>query len=69
MRTERDAELHHALAGLSPDARAALLLAAEGFAGQEIAASIGRTEAATRTLMCRSRAQLRLVLEAAEGGS
>ncbi len=69
LRTERDAALHHALADLSPDARAALLLAAEGFAGHEIAASIGRTEAATRTLMCRSRAQLRLVLEAAEGGS
>jgi len=69
LRTERDAELHEALADLSVDARAALLLAAEGFAGHEIAASIGRSEAATRTLMCRSRAQLRLVLERAEGAS
>jgi RNA polymerase sigma-70 factor (ECF subfamily) len=69
LRTERDAELHRALAGLAPDARAALLLAAQGFDGHEIAASIGRTEGATRTLLCRSRAHLRLVLEAAEGGS
>jgi RNA polymerase sigma factor (sigma-70 family) len=67
LRTERDAELHQALANLPADARAALLLAAQGFDGQEIAASIGRTEGATRTLMSRSRAQLRLVLEAGEG--
>ena len=69
LRTERDAELHGALASLPVDARAALLLAAHGFTGHEIAASIGRTEGATRTLMTRSRAQLRLVLEAAEGQS
>ena len=69
LRTERDAELYGALAGLPAEARAALLLAAQGFAGHEIAASIGRTEGATRTLMSRSRAQLRLVLEAAEGES
>lgn len=64
---ERDSELHAALIGLEPDARAALLLAAQGFNGHEIAASIRRTESATRTLLCRSRVQLRLVLEAAEG--
>jgi len=67
LRTERESELHTALARLAPDARAALLLAAQGFSGQEVAASIGRTEGATRTLLCRSRVQLRLVLEAAEG--
>jgi RNA polymerase sigma-70 factor, ECF subfamily len=67
LRVERDSELHTALATLPPDARAALLLAAQGFSGQEIAESIGRTEGATRTLLCRSRVQLRLVLEAAEG--
>ena len=66
LRTERNGELHRAMATLPPDARAALLLAAQGFDGREIAASIGRTEGATRTLMSRSRAQLRLVLEAAE---
>ncbi len=68
LRTERDAAVHAAMAGLPSDARAALLLAAQGFDGHEIAASIGKTEGATRTLMSRSRAQLRLVLEAAEGG-
>ena len=67
LRTERNSELYRAMASLPPDARAALLLAAQGFDGREIAASIGRTEGATRTLMSRSRAQLRLVLEAAEG--
>jgi len=67
LRTERDAELHRALAEIPADARAALLLAAQGFGGHEIAASIDRTEGATRTLLSRSRAQLRLVLEAAEG--
>jgi RNA polymerase sigma-70 factor (ECF subfamily) len=66
LRSERDAELHTALASIEPDARAALLLAAQGFSGHEIAASIGRSEGATRTLMCRSRVQLRLLLEAAE---
>jgi RNA polymerase sigma factor (sigma-70 family) len=67
LRIERDSELHTALAQLAPDGRAALLLAAQGFSGQEIASSIGRTEAATRTLLCRARVQLRLVLEATEG--
>jgi RNA polymerase sigma-70 factor (ECF subfamily) len=67
LRFERESELHTALAKLPPDGRAALLLAAQGLDGHEIAASIGRTEGATRTLLCRSRVQLRLVLEAAEG--
>jgi RNA polymerase sigma-70 factor (ECF subfamily) len=67
LRAERGSELHGALADLQPDARAALLLAAQGFDGREIAASIGRSEGATRTLLCRSRVQLRLVLESAEG--
>jgi RNA polymerase sigma factor (sigma-70 family) len=67
LRTERNSELHRAMATLPPDARAALLLAARGFDGREIAASLGRTEGATRTLLSRSRARLRIVLEAAEG--
>lgn len=66
LRAERETELHTALAELPPDGRAALLLAAQGFDGREIAASIGRTEGATRTLLCRSRVRLRLVLEAEE---
>jgi DNA-directed RNA polymerase specialized sigma24 family protein len=67
LRAERETELHTALAELPPDGRAALLLSAQGFDGREIAASIGRTEGATRTLLCRSRVRLRLVLEAEEG--
>lgn len=67
LRAERDTELYAALAQLPQDGRAALLLAAQGFDGHEIAASIGRTEGATRTLLCRSRVQLRLILEASEG--
>ncbi len=67
LRAERETELQTALAELPPDGRAAMLLAAQGFDGHEIAASIGRTEGATRTLLCRSRVQLRLILEAVEG--
>jgi RNA polymerase sigma-70 factor, ECF subfamily len=66
LRAERDTELHAALASLPPDGRAALLLAAQGFNGHEIATSIGRTEGATRTLLCRSRVRLRLALDPAE---
>lgn len=67
LRSERDTELQTAMAALGADARAAMLLAAQGFNGREIAASIGRSDSATRTLLCRSRVQLRLLLEAAEG--
>jgi RNA polymerase sigma factor (sigma-70 family) len=63
---ERDAELHAALARLQPDGRAALLLAAQGFNGHEIATFIGRSEPATRTLLYRSRIELRRLAEAAE---
>ena len=64
---ETRAELNAALAALPRDARAALALAAEGFSGAEIAACIGRTELATRTLICRARLRLRTTLEGAEG--
>ena len=66
LRSERDAELHAALAHLAPDRRAALLLAARGFSGAEVADLIGRSEGATRTLLCRARLELRATLEAAE---
>ncbi len=56
---ERRGDLDRALAVIGADARAALLLAAQGFDGATIAITIGRTEAATRTLMCRSRLRLR----------
>lgn len=59
-------QLMRALDGLAPDARAALLLASEGFTGPEIGAAIGRSEAATRTLLCRTRLRARQLLEAEE---
>ena len=68
LRAERDAELQGALGRLAPDRRAALLLAARGFSGAEVAGLLGRTEAATRTLLCRARLELRGTLEAAEVG-
>jgi RNA polymerase sigma-70 factor, ECF subfamily len=64
---EAEQELDRALGGLPADARTALLLAAEGFSGHEIAQAIDRSEAATRTLMCRSRVRLRHEL-AEQGG-
>jgi RNA polymerase sigma factor (sigma-70 family) len=63
---EGRSELVAALGGLKPDARTALLLSAEGFSGPEIAAAIGRSEAATRTLLCRTRLSVRSRLESRE---
>jgi RNA polymerase sigma factor (sigma-70 family) len=54
--------LEAAIGQLSPDARLALLLAARGFTGPEIAEQIGRSQAATRTLLCRARMQVRAIL-------
>lgn len=58
-----EAELNEALravlAQLSSDDRGALILAAQGYRGPEIAASIGRTAGATRTLLCRARTKVR----------
>lgn len=59
--------LEAALASLPPDARAALLLSADGFSGEEIAATIGRSHAATRTLLTRARVRVRLALEETGG--
>ncbi|HEX2469913.1 MAG TPA: sigma factor-like helix-turn-helix DNA-binding protein, partial [Candidatus Limnocylindrales bacterium] len=56
---ERRSDLDLALAELSEDARTALLMAANGFSGIEIAEAIGRTGVATRAMMCRARLQLR----------
>lgn len=56
---ERRTDLDAVLAELGSDARTALLMAADGFNGMEIAEAIGRSGAATRTLMCRARLQLR----------
>lgn len=59
--------LEAAMASLPTDARTALLLSADGFAGEEIAAAIGRSHAATRTLLTRARIRVRLALEEAGG--
>jgi RNA polymerase sigma factor (sigma-70 family) len=58
-----DAVLQH----LPRDARTALLLAAEGFSGHEIAEAIGRSDTATRTLLCRARVRVRHELIGAGG--
>jgi RNA polymerase sigma-70 factor (ECF subfamily) len=56
---ERRSDLEAVLGELGVDARTALVMAANGFNGLEIAEAIGRTGNATRTLMCRARLQLR----------
>lgn len=47
------------LGELSRHEQDALLLAAHGYGGPEIAARIGRTPGATRTLLCRARGKIR----------
>jgi DNA-directed RNA polymerase specialized sigma24 family protein len=64
---ERRSDLDAVLGELGVDARTALVLAANGFNGLEIAEAIGRTGNATRTLMCRARLQLRERLGAPGG--
>lgn len=60
--TERANAVHAALADMRPVDRAVLILAAEGHHNAEIALRIGRTELATRALLCRARRRLRPVL-------
>lgn len=60
---DRVASLERSLRRLTPDLRTALLMAGHGFSGAEIAVAIGRSEAATRTLMSRGRVRLRGILE------
>jgi RNA polymerase sigma-70 factor (ECF subfamily) len=48
-----------ALAALPPDYRGALVLAGEGTPNRDIAHRLGRSETATRTLLCRARRRLR----------
>ena len=47
-----------ALGALERDCRTALLLAANGFNGMEVAEAIGRSATATRSLLTRTRLQL-----------
>ena len=59
---ERAAAVHRALATLRPVERTAVVLAAEGVGGPEIATRIGRSPLATRALLCRARRRMRPVL-------
>ena len=58
LRLELGAELTAAMAALSPDERTGLLLSAGGFHGPEIADVIGRSHAATRTMLTRARTKV-----------
>jgi RNA polymerase sigma-70 factor (ECF subfamily) len=62
LRREENAALLDGLSQIAPDARAALLMAAQGFSGREIAEALGRSEVATRTRMFRAREKLRIYL-------
>jgi RNA polymerase sigma factor (sigma-70 family) len=59
-------EVREALGTLSRAGRTSILMAADGYSGREIAAAVGRSELATRTLLCRTRQILRVML--ASGG-
>ena len=67
IRSDENARLRDALEELPPDARAAVLMAAEGFTAVEIGAAIGRSPGATATYICRARIRLRERLTASEG--
>jgi RNA polymerase sigma-70 factor, ECF subfamily len=66
VRRERDAEVLRALATARTDDRDAILLAASGYRTREIADRLGRTELATRALICRARGRMRRSLSAYE---
>jgi RNA polymerase sigma-70 factor (ECF subfamily) len=59
VRLETHEELSRALDSLPPEQRIALLLAAHGFGGEEIAAIIGRSHGATRNVLWRARTSIR----------
>jgi RNA polymerase sigma-70 factor, ECF subfamily len=64
---ERDTRIRKALANARPDDRVAITMAASGFATRDIADRIGRTELATRALLCRARGRMRQTLAVADG--
>lgn len=68
LESERDSRLHDALAELGAIDQRALILAANGYRGPEIARFLGRTDGATRTLLCRARMKLRGVMIEASAG-
>jgi RNA polymerase sigma factor (sigma-70 family) len=64
--SERADVVHTVLASLSPVERMAVVLAAEGVRGPEIADRIGRSPLATRALLFRARRRMRPLLVAAD---
>jgi len=63
---EHEERVRRALGAVPKDARTCLLMAANGFSGREIADAIGRSELATRALICRARIRLRETLAEAD---
>jgi RNA polymerase sigma-70 factor (ECF subfamily) len=59
LRAEERRCVERLLSRVRPDERRALLLAADGVEGAQIAVAIGRSHVATRTLIHRARARLR----------
>jgi RNA polymerase sigma-70 factor (ECF subfamily) len=62
---EEAVAVRRALSSLGPIDRGALVMVAQGYRGPEIARRLGRTQGATRTLLCRARSKLRGQLTAA----
>jgi RNA polymerase sigma factor (sigma-70 family) len=62
VRRDESRRVRKALAGLPAIDREVLLLAAAGYTGPEIAIELGRSQVATRTLLCRARGRLRVRL-------
>lgn len=59
---ERQVELGTALSSLRPVERVALMMAANGATGEEIATYLERSNSATRALLCRARVRLRAAM-------
>jgi RNA polymerase sigma factor (sigma-70 family) len=63
---ERSRMLRTAMESTGRVGRTGLVMAAAGYSGREIAAVLGRSEVATRALMCRARTSVRRTLTLAE---
>jgi RNA polymerase sigma-70 factor (ECF subfamily) len=68
IRAEAEREVLDALDQLDVTGRTAVTMAAWGVSGPEIARTIGRTNNATRTLLCRARARVRATVLHAQPG-
>jgi RNA polymerase sigma-70 factor, ECF subfamily len=65
IRHEENEAIVSALGSLATDDRTAIVLAAQGYRGTEIARALGRSELAARALLCRARGRLGAHLAAA----